>query len=245
MNENAHHEPQIVSSQPTSKANPLIGWLLPIGFVVVAVVLLMGSRRVSIPIPEAVEIDGSRLIVEPRRVAMTDPPHVMIEGLPQTCNGCHQIFSSQSPAGATLQYHQDVHLFHGMNNRCVNCHDAEHREHLTLRDGTRITFAQTPLLCAQCHGTAYRDWQAGTHGKTLGSWVTGSESQQRLSCNECHDPHSPRFDPMEPLPGPRTLRMGEPRTDHAHHDEGKESPLQRWLRDLDAAEHGANPGGRR
>jgi hypothetical protein len=161
---------------------------------------------------------------------MADPPHVMIDGLPQNCNGCHRIFHSASPAGAPLNYHQEIGLFHGLNNRCVNCHDSSDRERLTLRDGTTIPFAETPQLCAQCHGTVYRDWQRGTHGKTLGSWVTNSDAQYRLSCNECHDPHSPKYEPYAPLPGPNTLRMGDQGRDAPHGDHKKESPLQHWLR---------------
>ncbi len=164
---------------------------------------------------------------------MTDPAHLMIDGRPQTCIGCHQIFASASPAGATLSFHDDVRLNHGMNNRCSNCHDPYDHQRLILRNGTTVPFAQTPQLCAQCHGTVYRDWQRGTHGKTLGSWLTHSIEQLRLTCNECHDPHSPRYDHTQPLPGPRTLRMGDQRPAPLHHDPSGESPLQRWLQNLE------------
>ncbi|QYK49289.1 MAG: hypothetical protein KF838_05410 [Phycisphaeraceae bacterium] len=166
---------------------------------------------------------------------MSDPAHILVDGVPQNCNGCHQIFESSSPAGANLSYHADIRLRHGLNNRCINCHDPQNRERLTLRDGATVSIAETPQLCAQCHGTVYRDWERGTHGKTLGSWITGSAELRRLSCNECHNPHAPKFEPFEPLPGPNTLRMG---TQHSSpsHDHGEElSPLQRWLGKLDDA----------
>lgn len=221
------------------KCSALIaGWLLPIGFVVVAVVLWMTSARIELPSEAPVVVDAALLEVGPRRAPLGDPPMIEVEGAAENCRACHQIFRSASPAGAVLSYHHDIVLVHGMNDRCVNCHDIEDRERLTLRDGTTIPFSQTPLLCAQCHGTAFRDWERGTHGKTLGSWVTGSESQRRLSCNECHDPHSPRYPSYEPLPGPRTLRMGDPHAHGAAHEaarsrsEGPDArnPLQRWLR---------------
>ncbi|MDP1662455.1 MAG: cytochrome c3 family protein [Phycisphaerales bacterium] len=175
-------------------------------------------------------VDGASLVVGPRRIAMTDPAHIAVNGEPQNCNGCHQIFKSGSPAGAALSFHQDVQLRHGLNDRCVNCHDPENRERLTLRDGTAVSFKETAQLCAQCHGTVYRDWQRGTHGKTLGSWVTGSAAQHRLNCNDCHNPHAPKYEPYVPLPGPNTLRMGNQAQDEHHDDGGKESPLQRWLK---------------
>jgi hypothetical protein len=220
------------------------GWLLPAGFLLVAAALVADPFRAAIPIGAPAAVDRAMLIVGPGRIAMADPPHIMVEGQPQACNGCHQIFASQHPAGTPLSYHQDLTLSHGMNDRCANCHDAQDRERLTLRDGTTVFFAQTPLLCAQCHGTAYRDWQRGTHGKTLGSWMTGSTEQRRLSCNECHNPHAPRFDAIPPLPGPRTLRMGEPHAEAHHHGGASESPLQRVIRAIDAADashHGAQP----
>lgn len=208
------------------------GWLLPIGFGVVAVGLLLMSKDPGIPVEPAAVVNPVDLAVGPRRTAMIDPPHMMVEGLAQNCNGCHQIFESSSPAGATLSFHREIDLNHGLNNRCVNCHDPHDRESLTLRDGTRIPFVQTPQLCAQCHGTVFRDWERGTHGKTLGSWITNSHDQRRLTCNECHDPHSPRYEPYTPMPGPRTLRMGSGKGDATpHHEAENESPLQRWLRD--------------
>jgi len=126
-----------------------------------------------------------------------------------------------------------------MNTRCVNCHDVTNRELLTLRDGSTVAYAQTPLLCAQCHGTTYRDWQKGTHGKTLGSWKTDSASQRRLSCNECHDPHSPRYAPYEPLPGPNTLRMGMQAHEGGHGPE--RSPLRRWIHSTSTAPASIGP----
>ncbi len=158
---------------------------------------------------------------------MTDPAQIMVEGVEQNCNGCHQIFQPAPREDRALTYHQEIVLSHGMNDQCLNCHDADDRQMLTLRDGSTVPFVETPQLCAQCHGTVYRDWQRGTHGKTLGSWVTHSEAQRRLSCNECHNPHSPKFDPYSPMPGPNTLRMGDQSPRDGHAPSGKQSPLRR------------------
>lgn len=239
-------------SQPQNQMSPrphgrdsLAGWLLPLGFGAVAIGLFTGSRNVEIPIEQTQAVNRSELAVGPRRPALTDPAHVIVEGVAQNCNGCHQIFRSSTAPGGTLSFHQQVRLSHGMNNRCANCHDAENREQLTLRDGALVPFAQTPQLCAQCHGTVYRDWQRGTHGKTLGSWITKSDVQHRLSCNECHDPHSPKYEQYQPLPGPRTLRMGRQESLPPHAPTEKQSPLQRWLREAEDAKanHPGTDGG--
>ena len=200
---------------------------LALSFVILAAVLFVLSGPAPVPLAPQVAVEPSALKSGPRRAAMVDPPSVLIAGAAQNCNACHQIFKSSSPAGAAPTFHTAVVLKHGMNNRCANCHDIDNREMLTLRDGQRVPFGETPLLCAQCHGTVFRDWQRGMHGKTSGSWVTGSPEQHRLTCNQCHDPHSPRYEPYRPLPGPNTLRMG-PQESHTGL-EGKRSPLQRWL----------------
>jgi hypothetical protein len=188
----------------------------------------------SIPDATTPSVDPDALVVRSRREPLADPASILVADRPQNCNACHAIFrpepgappSPRARAGGDLDYHRDVILSHGMNDRCANCHSASDTERLALRDGTLIPFAETPLLCAQCHGTAYRDWQRGMHGRTMGSWITGSPEQRRLGCNECHDPHSPRYEPYVPLPGPNTLRMGEtPHHDGSHAVE--RNPLRR------------------
>jgi hypothetical protein len=94
-----------------------------------------------------------------------------------------------------------------MNDWCFNCHDVAERERLVLQDTTTVMFVEVPVLCAQCHGTTYRDWQRGMHGKTTGSWDKASGNQRRLLCTECHNPHGPAYGKLVPLPGPNTLRM--------------------------------------
>lgn len=213
---------------PRAGVRTLRDFALPAGFLTIAILLWTSPRLAEIPVGSAAVVDRAALVVQPRRTAMADPPRILVEGRQENCNACHQIFRSAHAGGEPLSYHQEIRLSHGLNARCVNCHDSENRERLALRDGTTVPYAQTPLLCAQCHGTLYRDWQNGTHGKTLGSWVTGSAAQRRLNCNECHDPHAPRYTSYEPLPAPRTLRMGDPAAE-AHHAPAPRSPLQRWL----------------
>ncbi|MCA9293452.1 MAG: hypothetical protein KDA20_06540 [Phycisphaerales bacterium] len=156
-----------------------------------------------------------------------DQPMANIGGFMQRCNDCHQLFTSEMDQTRPLAQHGHIHLEHGINNNCANCHAREDREKLILRGGVEIAFSETPRLCQQCHGPVYADWLRGTHGKTMGSWQTGSPDQVRLRCTECHDPHAPAYKPMAPLPSPNTLRMGwqGPIVEHG----AERNPLRRWL----------------
>jgi len=227
MNQPPPNQHDDASRSSRFSGNGSIGWLLALGFVLLAVALICLPRQAPVPQIPPASIDRSALAVGPRRAAMQDPAGITVEGAAQSCSGCHQIFKSNPTAESAANFHKNIQLRHGINNRCVNCHDLNNRESLTLRDGSTVSFSQTPVLCSQCHGTVFRDWERGTHGKTLGSWQMGSPDQHRLTCNECHDPHSPRYESYVPLPGPNTLRMGEQASHHAV--EGKQSPLQRWM----------------
>ena len=68
-----------------------------------------------------------------------------------------------------------------------------------LANGDLVSFEESYNLCGQCHGTIFRDWKAGIHGKRTGEW--NGRKQYRL-CVHCHNPHSPRFKPIKPLPPP-------------------------------------------
>lgn len=186
----------------------------------------MGPTTADIPIADPVVVTESDLAVGPRRQAMSDPPMSQIGEVDQTCNACHRIFTSIDKPVGQHSMHGEIVLAHGLNSRCFNCHDREDRERLSLHDGSTISFTEVAMLCAQCHGTVFRDWQRGTHGKTLGYWDTTRGDALRLRCSECHDPHAPAYSAMTPLPGPRTLRMGE---QHAEHEsDGRHRPLLRW-----------------
>jgi len=154
------------------------------------------------------------------------PARVSIGGYEHGCTECHRLFDSRAITAPRLVQHTHIKLNHGLNDKCFNCHDRFDRARLVLYDGTRIDFDQVPRLCAQCHGTLYRDWLQGTHGKTMGSWDAGSGSQVRLGGNDCHDPHAPAYPRLQPLPPPNTLRMG---AQPAHHEaDDRHRPLRRW-----------------
>jgi hypothetical protein len=154
---------------------------------------------------------------------MTDPPTAVIGGFSQTCNECHQHFRNPIDPQPAMVQHTGLHIDHGMNDRCLNCHHRADRDKLVGPGGAPLTYDRVVELCARCHGTVYRDWSRGMHGKTMESWQAGQE--RRLGCTECHDPHAPAYEAIAPLPGPDTLRMGN---QHDHHHEPARSPLQQW-----------------
>jgi hypothetical protein len=129
------------------------------------------------------------------------PPPPFTEGL-FPCSACHDGKTVKpNPARRELKdMHADIELKHGPASRwCLDCHDLQDRDRLHLASGQPVAFTASYLLCGQCHGEKFRDWQAGVHGKRTGSW---NGAKQYLLCVHCHNPHSPRFQPLKPMPPP-------------------------------------------
>jgi hypothetical protein len=104
--------------------------------------------------------------------------------------------------------HNDIVMGHGghkRNNNCFNCHDETNLELLQTRDGRQLKLADSTPLCGSCHGPTYRDWEAGVHGRTSGSWNPKAADRSRLGCTSCHNPHAPPFPSRQPAPGPHLL----------------------------------------
>lgn len=128
----------------------------------------------------------------------TPPPILSSEVFP--CSGCH--------AGMEVNTEQRELLFHaekkikGHAERerwCLDCHNPEDRDRLRLINGRLVKFTDSHRLCGQCHGSIYKDWKAGVHGKRTGYW---DGPKKYFLCTSCHDPHSPRFKPLAPKPVP-------------------------------------------
>jgi hypothetical protein len=207
-----------------TRSPALLGWLLSAAFVGVAGWL--GTQPAGLDVPRAQGASFDRAALTPRalRTNIKDPATAVIDGAARRCDECHpkDVPAPLPPAPSP----HAVRLRHGMNDWCFNCHDQMDRQRLVLQDTATVSFDQVPLLCAQCHGTTYRDWQKGMHGKSMGSWDERSAVQRRLLCTECHDPHKPAYGQLTGLPGPNTLRMGEQASEH---ERGVEpSPLRHW-----------------
>jgi hypothetical protein len=132
---------------------------------------------------------------------------VPVQPLPKTitpCRACHgpeKDFPINFKRTEALLVHRNLKLNHGgAKVWCLDCHHPEDRNNLLpLSDGKPIKFEESYLLCGKCHGTKYRDWRYGIHGKRTGFW-NGEKTYFR--CVTCHDPHSPKFKPIAPLPPP-------------------------------------------
>jgi len=142
------------------------------------------------------------------------------------CMECHGAIPA-NPERRTLEaMHGDIVLHHDEEHRwCLDCHDADDRDHLRLASGALVPFTESYRLCGQCHGTQYRDWRTGVHGKRTGYW---QGSKRYLLCVHCHNPHSPRFAALQPLPPPvrpqflRSQDAGEAAGEHGDVPAGKE-----------------------
>ena len=211
---------------PPPRDRAAFAWVIGPVFALLAAWFVFASPKAEIPIVQQPLVDRARFLPGARRDPMGDPPSIVVGGYSRPCNDCHRLFDSPPVEHRTLMQHTDIKFNHGMNNRCFNCHDRRNRERLALHDGTLIGFDEVPRLCSQCHGTVFRDWQMGAHGKTMGSWDATSGKQHRLVCNDCHDPHAPAYRPIAPLPGPNTLRMGD--QSPAPEEHGRHTPLRHW-----------------
>ena len=116
------------------------------------------------------------------------------------CTDCHADLEVNLARRELEEMHDDIVLDHGPKERwCFDCHNPDDRDQLRLASGELIGFDESYRLCGQCHGTIFRDWRQGIHGRREGYW-NGAKSY--LLCAHCHNPHAPRFEAIEPLPPP-------------------------------------------
>jgi hypothetical protein len=116
------------------------------------------------------------------------------------CSECHADLEPNLERRDLEDFHDDIELVHGPKDRwCFDCHNPDDRDRLRLISGELISFEESYRLCGQCHGTIFRDWRNGIHGRRRGYW-NGAKSY--LLCAHCHNPHAPKFKPIEPLPPP-------------------------------------------
>lgn len=207
---------------------PLIGYLIAPVFLCLAGWFIWGPSPLDISDKQVAATPIGVIDNKPVRIVSTGTPSIISGGYALTCMDCHRIFESPDVTPKRLTQHLDIKLNHGLNERCLDCHDKDNRNELVLAGGRTVSFQQATMLCAKCHGPTYRDWQKGMHGRTNGYWDKNSGEQKRLSCIQCHDPHQPAFASMKTYPGPNTLRMGDPNKEHGSKGDKKHNPLRRW-----------------
>jgi len=135
------------------------------------------------------------------------PPPPFTDGI-FPCSSCHADLKTNRTRRPLEQMHTEIELKHDEDHRwCLDCHDANDRDHLHLASGELVSFDESYLLCGQCHGEKLRDWRAGVHGRRTGDW---NGHKKYLLCANCHNPHQPRFKAIEPKPAPqRPTRPGK------------------------------------
>jgi hypothetical protein len=212
---------------PGPSASSLVQWAITVVFLGLVAWFVLGPRRADIPIPPPAGVAPAQARPHAVRPPPRDRPLVAMAGFDFNCMECHVLFESALDTPRHLTQHRDIKLDHGLNDRCLNCHDRRDRNRLALRGGRTVPFTNVARMCAQCHGPTYRDWQRGMHGLTMGHWTPELGEQRHLACSECHDPHSPAFKPMRTLPGPHTLRMGDQTPEPGEAVEAVD-PLRKW-----------------
>jgi hypothetical protein len=149
------------------------------------------------PATKTVAPPAASAVVAQERVEVPPPPFT--EGI-FPCSGCHAGMPVNRTRRPLTAMHDDIVLKHDEEHRwCLDCHDATDRDSLHLASGERVGFDESYRLCGQCHGEKLRDWKAGVHGRRTGEW---DGHKKYLLCAHCHNPHAPRFKPLEPKPAP-------------------------------------------
>jgi hypothetical protein len=173
---------------------------IPLCFIVCLLfIVFTGCKSNSEDIPDSIiELtEGTILIIDSTLLIPVEA--ISMDYFP--CNDCHVDLLPNPRRRELIEMHDDIIFNHDSENRwCLACHNTFDRDSLVLAGGKLLGFNESYKLCGQCHGPKYRDWKLGIHGKRTGEW---DGTKQYLLCVHCHDPHSPRFKVMQPLPVPR------------------------------------------
>jgi len=115
------------------------------------------------------------------------------------CSECHSkpLSELQKKSMFDKKAHWDVKLNHASEEtmNCITCHSETNMDSLHTLTGQEVDFDFSFKLCGQCHSVQFDDWKGGAHGKQVGGWANPRVSK---TCVNCHDPHSPSFEPRWP-----------------------------------------------
>ncbi len=170
-----------------------IALLLAVGALLWKDVIGPGRERDDIPKLDARSYDPAT--VRKVRKDMT------FDGAP--CKSCHE--GTERLQGDPKEkgvFHEKIELKHGRNQHCFNCHHRLQPADFADFDGAPIPLGKIELLCAKCHGTTYRDWGLGAHGRRSGAWDKNKGGPKPEVCIACHNPHWPIFKALEAAPAP-------------------------------------------
>ena len=152
----------------------------------------------------AVHTYGTTINASPKLVSVvSDKLDSLGRPIRVSCTTCH---STREPKDFPRDA-SDLRAFHGglvVNHgdlRCASCHVEQGgiEPKLRLADGRTLPTSDAIELCAQCHGPKYQDYIHGSHGGMNGYWDLSKGPRLRNHCVDCHDPHSPKFQPSRPV----------------------------------------------
>ena len=139
------------------------------------------------------------------------------------CQSCHE--GKEGLQGNPKEkgvFHDQIELKHGRNQHCFNCHHRMQPADFSNFDNAPIKLANVEMLCAKCHGTTYRDWASGAHGRRSGFWDPAKGGPKPTVCIACHNPHWPLFKPMQAAAPPHVNpRTRDGRKAHGEQGEGR------------------------
>lgn len=192
---------------------------------VLAVLTVAAARGRLAPVPPPAAADPPVLHPEVIRKP-SGPPQVRTgqvdaggQPVQVACNVCHTTRPTNlatNSGGQLIEFHQGLKVQHG-GLSCASCHNpTDGYASLRLADGRSVPYTEVMQLCAQCHGTAYRDYQHGSHGGMTGYWDRSRGARARNNCIDCHDPHSPGYPLVRPAPGPRDRFLTAPHQGGSH-----------------------------
>lgn len=141
----------------------------------------------------------AEVVLQDEEIAVEAPP--FSDGI-FPCTECHAYYDPNPVRRELVDMHEEISATfdHDEENRwCLDCHDMDNRDSLRFASGKLLDFKESYKLCGQCHGDKLRDWKVGVHGKRKGEW---DGKKEYLLCVNCHNPHSPKFEPMVPEPPP-------------------------------------------
>jgi hypothetical protein len=167
------------------------------GIVILAAFLAAGVASSAPPQEKGNAVKPHAANAQEKQFAVPTPPFT--PGI-FPCSECHKEMKPNPRRRELKDEHTNIVLNHAEGQRwCLDCHDVSNRDKLRLVSGEKIGFDESFRLCGQCHGDKYRDWKVGVHGKRTGMW---NGEKQYLLCVHCHNPHDPRFKPIQPMPAP-------------------------------------------
>jgi hypothetical protein len=128
------------------------------------------------------------------------------------CVSCHTTRRPEalpaSPADLR-EFHQGMSFQHG-SLTCGSCHTVGAQDVLRKADGALLPMRDAMQLCAQCHGPQFRDYTHGSHGGMQGHWDLNRGPRLRNHCVDCHDPHTPQYQPSIPVLPPADRNLPPP-----------------------------------